>query len=391
MHLCLVAQGGPLWLGGHYYLQHILRALNALPKEKTRDLRVTYLTGTNVSLPVVSYDTKTVVAPEVYNPPQSLPQKMLRRLRRARGLRNPQLHDFLVHHGVDFAYPCATGGEGAYRTAHWIADIQFKHYPQFQTVESLAGQSAYLGDIAAKANTIVLSSAYGEADCHRFYPETRGRTFVMPFRVGVDIEAESPNAPNALGLPPRFFLCSNQFWQNKNHRVVVKALARLKANGRPVNIVCTGRFHDPRLPSYTDDLLGEINAAGIWSELRLLGAIDRTLQIDLMRRCVGVLQPSLFEGWNTSLEEARFLGRPVIASAIPVHLEQKFAGVDFFEPHDDAALAALLSRAWGSAPKSGEIDFESEAAVRSEYGLLVREFGERFLELIAFASRPASG
>jgi hypothetical protein len=39
------------------------------------------------------------------------------------------------------------------------------------------------------------------------------------------------------------------------------------------------------------------------------GLIERKEQIQLLRRCVAVVQPSLFEGWSTIIEDARIFGK----------------------------------------------------------------------------------
>ena len=41
-----------------------------------------------------------------------------------------------------------------------------------------------------------------------------------------------------------------------------------------------------------------------------------------MRQSVAVLQPSLFEGWSTTVEEAKSIGKTILLSDIPVHREQ---------------------------------------------------------------------
>ena len=61
-----------------------------------------------------------------------------------------------------------------------------------------------------------------------------------------------------------------------------------------------------------------------------------------MRHCCAIIQPSLFEGWSTVVEDARALGRPIIASDIPVHREQLGKDATFFSPHDVKSLAAAI-------------------------------------------------
>ena len=111
-----------------------------------------------------------------------------------------------------------------------------------------------------------------------------------------------------------------------------------------MNIVCTGPTKDPRQPEYFDKLKAEINQLGVESQVKILGVIPRTDQISLMRASAAVLQPSNFEGWSTVIEDARLLGKPVIASDFPVHLEQDVPGSSYFRMGDADAFAAAIKK-----------------------------------------------
>ena len=53
-----------------------------------------------------------------------------------------------------------------------------------------------------------------------------------------------------------------------------------------------------------------------------LGVIPYKDVLGLMRAAVAVINPSVMEGWSTTVEEAKSLGLPLILSDIPVHREQ---------------------------------------------------------------------
>jgi hypothetical protein len=55
-----------------------------------------------------------------------------------------------------------------------------------------------------------------------------------------------------------------------------------------------------------------------------------------------VLTPSLFEGWSTSVEEAKALEKQMILSDTPIHREQMTNNVIFIDPLDPKSLAPLL-------------------------------------------------
>lgn len=57
--------------------------------------------------------------------------------------------------------------------------------------------------------------------------------------------------------------------------------------------------------------------------IRLLGFVERTEQLCIMKNAAFIVQPSLCEGWGTVLEDAKVLDKAVLLSDIPVHREQK--------------------------------------------------------------------
>jgi hypothetical protein len=91
------------------------------------------------------------------------------------------------------------------------------------------------------------------------------------------------------------------------------------------------------------------------------------------------VQPSLFEGWSTVVEDARVLGRRLLLSDIPVHREQNPAGAEYFEPENVEALAALMERAWRDWPSGPDPETEDSARRIGEQRL--REVGYRLLQI----------
>jgi glycosyltransferase involved in cell wall biosynthesis len=143
-------------------------------------------------------------------------------------------------------------------------------------------------------------------------------------------------------LPDRFFLVSNQFWKHKDHAVIIEALAILKQLHICPIIECTGTLSDYRNPRYFNQLLERIEELELQKQFIILGVIPRIDQIQLMRRCLAVIQPSLFEGWSSVIEDARSLGKPVIASDFSVHNEQNAPNSYFFKCVNAEALAELI-------------------------------------------------
>ena len=129
-------------------------------------------------------------------------------------------------------------------------------------------------------------------------------------------------------LEPYFFL-PNQFWQHKNHGVVVDALRELP---KTIRVICTGSMDDYRNHGYVPELLAKARQAGVDDRFICLGIVPYPMLVSLMHHSLAVLQPSLFEGWSTSVEESKAMCKQIVLSNLDVHLEQAPERGRFFRP-----------------------------------------------------------
>lgn len=81
--------------------------------------------------------------------------------------------------------------------------------------------------------------------------------------------------------------------------------------------------------------------------IRLLGFVERTEQLCIMKEAEFIVQPSLCEGWGTVLEDAKVLDKTVLLSDIPVHREQKNEKCVLFDPQSPEDLADRIAELCG--------------------------------------------
>jgi glycosyltransferase involved in cell wall biosynthesis len=242
-------------------------------------------------------------------------------------------------------------------------------------------RTRHFSRLADTAPVIVFSSRAAEEDYGKFYRASRADTYVLRFATFLDesvFQGDPLLIQRKYALPDRFFLVSNQFWKHKNHRVVVDALDILASKGVRPHVVCTGNFVDYRNPGYFSELVEHIERRGLRGQIHILGLIPRLEQLQLMRRCVAVVQPSRFEGWSTVVEDAKALDRPLLLSDLPVHREQSPRDVSFFSCGDAPRLAELFEVAaeWSPGPDLGREPSAYESAQRR-----MCEVGSAFLTL----------
>ena len=183
-------------------------------------------------------------------------------------------------------------------------------------------------------------------------------------------------------LPRHFFYLPNQFWQHKNHECVIKALGIAKREGKDIVVAVSGNHEDSRDPDYLPKLLSLITAESVEENFRVLGMIPYEDVQALMLSAAALINPSRFEGWSTTVEEAKSLGVEMLLSDIHVHREQAEKYAQFFGQDIPSQLADIMS-------KSPKVDIDKRvqdlgnALKESNYRMSL--FAARFSNVVEMA------
>jgi glycosyltransferase involved in cell wall biosynthesis len=369
------------------YTKNIAKALYELSAERRADFELV-----PISAGPVPDNLYADMPPEFFASllqPGSLPQGPVTRGRwkaRLNRLLRPKQAPWLEvieRSEADFLYPSLPSRwRRTPRTATWIPDFQHRYYPDFFTEKEVRERDSVHGLVARHAPIVVFSSQSVKEDWGRFYPRAIDKARVLRFRT-VPAPHWWSGDPVATQqryhLPDRFFIVCNQFWQHKNHRVVFEAIRLLQKRGLLIQVACTGPLEDYRQAGYAAQVRQWLHEFGIAERVHLLGLLPRTDQIQLIRRSLAMIQPSLFEGWSTLVEDGRCLGKRMLISDIAVHQEQDPPGAVYFSPANAGELAERLAEWWERL--SPGPDNAVERAARQRQAGEIREFAERFLTL----------
>jgi len=230
----------------------------------------------------------------------------------------------------------------------WIPDFQHRRLPQYFTDEQRGQRDRHFAYLIENCDAMMFSSESVRADFAELYPAFSGRTasvhFPSSFAYEMDIAAGDPrHVVEKYRLPEAFVVVANQFWKHKNHRLVVEAVARARRARPEVQVVMVGMLSDSRDVSnpHLSALIRRLSTERLFENIRVLGEVPFPDLVALLRCAVEVVQPSEFEGWNTTLQDAMALGKPVACSDIATHREQA-PDAFFFALDDAAALATHL-------------------------------------------------
>ena len=330
---------GSGWIGGMNYFKSMVAALQTHPCDEKFEVKVL----TNHPEHFKLKDKKGV---DVIDAPWVAPNRSIFNFVNAAvktsGLINPLLYRFIKHEGIDLLTHSTVCIVNPCHTVFWMADFQHLYYPQYFSLYERTRRSRNVR-IAAKKGYLLFSSYSAVADFKRyFYDLKNSKTFVMqftPLKNEEEASVEWELIARKYHIEQPYFLLPNQFWKHKNHLCVIEALHRLP---RQIIVVCTGALYDSRDPGYTRNLLRKVHEYSLANRFKILGIVPSTDLMVLIQNSLCVLNPSHFEGWSTTVEEAKYFGKRVILSDIPVHREQDPEDAIFFDPTDYKSLAQAM-------------------------------------------------
>lgn len=367
------------WVGGGIYLQTLLQALK---QSKSAGLNLSVI-GENGFLSdnsqIRGLVDEVISYPSVKRWTSTWAKENASLRLRRRGVIRDQI---LRQHNVDIiAFGEAPEGSKI-PTLAWIPDFQHRHLPEFFSADECRNRDVSFSRLAERASRVILISESVKKDFVAFYPR-----FADKARVLQPISAILPSVydddPGLLcaqyNLPAKFFYLPNQFWKHKNHITVFRALKILKDRGVPVFVVCSGHLDDYRHPTFFSELLQEISRLNIREQVAILGVVPREHVFQLMRQSVGVLNPSLFEGYGMTVDEARSFGKQILVSDIAPHREQNPPRATFFDKLDCENLADQMECIWRAVAPGP--DARLEATSRAEMPERMRDYAESFIAI----------
>lgn len=389
--LAFFFEGRTNWMAGYTYLSNLLNAIR-LCDQKVDICLLRKPSDGDVSLPPAKGLVE--LADEVMDWPTlrrwSLPWARARLYERTlrRAYPDKTLNDFLEANRVDVAFGSWWQYPGAsvfpsVRMCAWIHDFQFLHLPEFYDDASLQSTRRGIRRTVDVADRVVVSSHDALKDLLSSTPGAAPKARVLPFVADIpdQVYACDPKVVvRQYHLPTKFIYLPNQFWQHKNHRLVLDALHILSARGVRPYVVCTGLPHDSKRQAHFAELLKQVAERGQREQMIFLGLLPIDHVKALMRQAICVLNPSLFEGWSSTVEEAKSLGKRLVLSDLPVHREQNPPATIFFDPQDPENLALKLEAVWRESDPGPDLPLEATA--RQALPDRKRQFGEAFLNIV---------
>lgn len=345
MRIGLLLVGNSSWVGGIYYVLNIVRGISQKHYLSNTTIVVFYSREVPEEIITELKQNKIVSLVKLFD--NSVFEKGINWICRYFFHWNWWLSRLIDNQNVDVIYPLMSW-DGKLKTKakqlFWIYDFQHIYLPDYFSKEEYDQRESTFSEIAKKASDIVVSSFVAKAHFEKQYPSSKAKlhVFQFPSIINVGELTAKTEILSKYSISKPYFLVCNQFWKHKNHALVLDALVSI--NEEPLDrfeVVFTGKMEDYRNPDYVNVIKQKLKHPKL-KIIKNLGFIDRIDQLSLMKHCMAVIQPSLFEGWGTVIEDAKTLGVSVLASDIPIHREQLGNHIRLFNPEDPNALRMFI-------------------------------------------------
>lgn len=373
--LGLVFKYDESWVAGSYYILNLINALKTLPEqEQPQIILFSDLIEDQKKVDQLKYP---YLIHKVYIPQLSFLEKLVNKFSRSIFKRN-WIEKRMTDKDVDYVFLQRRSWEtdllSNSKKIFWIPDCQELIMPALFFKRELDGRKHVYNEIITAKSKVLFSSKAALNDFKRFYPNANNHFFVVNFAVTHPKFHHLPihELIEKYNINKRYFIIPNQFWVHKNHQVVLDAALILKNRGIDFYLVFTGKENDFRAPEYTQQLKEFVQQNKLNTHISFLGFIPREEQLTLMKYSIAIIQPSLFEGWSTVVEDAKAMNHWIILSDIAVHQEQINNNVSFFDPKKGEELAKIM-----------QAHIEKEFLLQEiNYQQNIENFGRGFQEIL---------
>ena len=243
------------------------------------------------------------------------------------------------------------GKKSSIKSFPWIPDFQYYHYPENFSLKNRIMKKLNIVFLGKHSNKIILSSKSARNDLKKISYNAYKNSVSNPFSFDLLKKNQIINSSKIkkkYKLKNNFFYLPNQYFVHKNHMVVLKALKKILNNkkNKDITIVSTGFNNDHRNPNYFKEIMLYIKKNKLNNNFVYLGVVPYKDMMSLIFNSVALINPSKFEGWSSSVEQAKSMGKKILLSDISVHKEQNPKRAEFFSQNNYDELAYKIKKIW---------------------------------------------
>lgn len=239
--------------------------------------------------------------------------------------------DILKKHHIDILFcpfSAATYRCDGIPTVSTILDIQHEYYPQFFSATELRTRKNFYRDIVENVEWVVCISDYTKKTfCEKYgFPIERANTIYIA--VQNRFSEEDTSILKKLEVKKEEYLVfSANFWEHKNHKMLLIAYSMYVNNGGTLKLVLTGNPLEEQ--AFYDDMIKKL---GLEGKVLITGYVSEKELYAILNNSKGIIYPSLFEGFGIPVVEAMHMHKLIASSNMTSLPEIGCEAIHYFDP-----------------------------------------------------------
>ena len=332
------------WLGGFNIIANLITAINFLPQKKIQPILIVNKNFDKKSLK--GFKNIKIIRSNLFSN-ISLIGRIYNKLAILIFGRSRKFDRFFLKNKIKILSHTLLplGNKSLIKSFPWIPDFQYFYYPKNFSFKNRVMKNISNVFCAIHSSKIILSSKDVKKDIKRVsagaYKKSKVNSFVFDVPKKTNL-VKLDFLKKKYKIKNKYFYLPNQYWLHKNHLIVLKSLKQSIKKDSTILIVSTGFTDDHRSLNHYEKIQNYISKNNLENNYKHLGVVPYNNVMSLMYHSVSLINPSKFEGWSSSVEQAKSMGKKVILSNINVHKEQNPTRGVYFNPNNYKELSSIM-------------------------------------------------
>lgn len=256
--------------------------------------------------------------------------------------------NFFQKHNINIvSHTSYSGTNSIAKSIFWIPDFQHLEIKKnFSLFYRLIREINFRLAIQ-NSNIILFSSKAMLTSFKKYYNFYKIKYLVNKFSFPTNYKI-TPKAVKVVkkkyGMGDKYFYIGNQYWEHKNFELIINSLKYLrdKLGNTRIQIISSGSPVGKNDCVYFKKIMNLVKYNNFKNNFIYIGIVYRNEVDVLIAGSLAVINPSVYEGWNATVEQAKSLNKKIILSDIQVHREQSDCNSYLIKSNNYISLAKIL-------------------------------------------------
>ena len=362
------------WRGGYEYIKNLIKCLSLL---KNKKIKFVIIIGKNTNINhLKDLDCANFLRTKLVN--HSFINRVFHKVLLFIFGKNIFLDNYLISKKIKIlSHFYYTGHNSKIKSIYWIPDFQ-EINTNYLSIKQKMLRYINLNLCTKNSAKILLSSKTVQNDLGKLNTIGYKKSKVIKPHFFIDKNSKFlsiKELKKKYNFEKNYFFLPNQYWVHKNHILILKTLKEIKHEyKKEILVLSTGIFYDYRHPRHNRFIKEYIYKNNLEINYKILGVVPFKDLVSLMYNSIGVLNPSKSEGWSSTVEQAKSMGKMILLSNLKVHREQNPMRSFYFDPNSTNKL------------KKKMIKLDNEFNLTNERKLIKKKMKNNILNAKKFAN-----